>query len=435
MFINRNELLNNGGDGEQKKKCSQLLKILECSLKKSDPYFLIKKYFKKKRLNKYNNIYVVGAGKGTFRMAVALEEVFGNKITAGCINVPAVINGDKLKKIKVVIAGHPYPNEGSVIGTKKILELVEKAKSNDLIIGLFSGGASALMAMPIKGVSLKDQIKVTELLLKSGAAINDVNTIRKHLSEVKGGRLACKACNTEFLALYLSDVVGDDLSTIASGPTVIDKTTYQDAWNVFKKYSLLDKIPFKIIKIIEEGKNGERLDTPKKLMPNIHNVIIGSHKTLAQAAYVASKKMGFSVTIQSAEMKGDTEKYGSKLINLLHKKNSGSVIIAAGETTFKVRTKNPGGRNQQMGLVVIPKIKVDECFIAFDSDGVDGVGPEKVGGVLVDYNTYLKAKRENVNLRKILKENDAYNFFKRFGGLIKTGYVGTNLGDIVLLAK
>ncbi|HBX16139.1 MAG TPA: hypothetical protein DEF57_02420 [Candidatus Magasanikbacteria bacterium] len=433
IIKNKKELIGLAQNQAEKKLRGDMLAILECALAMSDPYFLVEKFLSQIDCKKYKKIFVVGAGKGAYRMALAAEKFLGAKLIDGCISVPAIIKNGHLKKIKVNLAGHPLPNLGSVIGAQKILEIIKNAGSDDLVLGLFSGGASALMCLPVDKVSLVDKIKVTELLLRSGATIDEMNAVRKHLSLIKGGWLA-KAAEAQFTVFYLSDVVGDDLSTVASGPTVADSSTFSDAIKVLSKYSLLNKIPNSVKKYLEDGQNGARQETSKKNSANIKNIIIGSHKTLAKAAFEKAKQLKYQPIIITDEMKGDTEKVG---IKFLTRAASGKkkIFIAAGETTFKVRTKNPGGRNQQMCLSVLPKLSNGQVFVAFDSDGVDGVAPEQVGGVIIGAGTLKNVQKLKINIKKTLQINDSYHFFQKVGGLIKTGYVGTNLGDIVLFSK
>lgn len=413
-----------------------LLSILEFSLNQSDPYNLTLKALGGIYLGNYQKIFVVGAGKGTYRMALASEEFLGSRLKAGAINVPAIIKDGQLKKIKVSLAGHPFPDEGSIRGAKEIVSLVRKSGRNDLILGLFSGGASALFAFPSQGISLNDKIAATNLLLRSGADINEINAVRKHLSRVKGGRLAELAKDTNLIALYLSDVIGDDLSTVASGPTAPDQTTFRQALEILEKYGLDNKVPRSVRLYLERGERGEITETLKHLSGNVKNIVIGNHKTLARAASVKARQSGFRSFIVAKEMQGVTEKVGVELLEVFRgqsKKRIPTLLIATGETTFKVGTKNPGGRNQQMGLAVMPRLKSGEVFLAFDSDGVDGVGPERVGGVLVDGERFKKVRGLKLNFKKALRDNASYDFFERVGGQIKTDYVGTNLGDIVML--
>lgn len=442
LIKNKKQLIDLAQNGAEKKLRKDMLEILEYALKMSDPLVLVEKFLSQIDCKKYKNIFVVGAGKGTYRMALAAEKFLGAKLADGCISVPAIIKNGHLKKIKINLAGHPLPNSGSVIGAQKILETIKKAGSNDLVLGLFSGGASALIALPVDNVSLVDKIKATKLLLRSGATIDEMNAVRKHLSRIKGGWLAKAAGNTQFTVFYLSDVVGDDLSTVASGPTVADTSTFGDAIKVLKKYSLLNKIPSSIKKYLENGFAGLREETPKKISANVKNIIIGSHKTLAKAAWGKAKQLSYQPMIITNEMKGDTEKVGLKILDSLRRpadrgndKVGRKIFIAAGETTFKVRTKNPGGRNQQMCLSVLPKLKDGQIFVAFDSDGVDGIAPEQVGGVIIGAGALKTAIKLKLDIKKTLRINDSYHFFQKVGGLIKTGYVGTNLGDIVLFGN
>lgn len=434
LIKNKKQLIDLAQNNAEKKLRRDMLEILEHALKMSDPLVLVEKFLKQIDCKKYKNIFVVGAGKGTYRMAMATEKFLGAKLAGGCISVPAIIKNGHLKKIKVNLAGHPLPNAGSVDGAQKILETIKKAGNDDLVLGLFSGGASALMALPVDKVSLVDKIKATELLLRSGATIDEMNAVRKHLSQIKGGWLAKAAGNIQFTVFYLSDVVGDDLSTVASGPTVADASVFSDAIKVLKKYSLLNKIPNSIKKYLEDGLAGLREETPKKISTNVKNIIIGSHKTLAKAAFEKAKQLKYNPIIITDEMKGDTEKVGIEFLTRAGKDKK-KILITAGETTFKVRTKNPGGRNQQMCLSVLPKLKDGQVFVAFDSDGIDGIAPEQVGGVIIGNGALKTAQKLKLDIKKTLQTNDSYHFFQKVGGLIKTGYVGTNLGDIVLFSN
>ncbi|MBI5731945.1 MAG: DUF4147 domain-containing protein [Candidatus Magasanikbacteria bacterium] len=441
MINNFKELVNLSADSKEKIARRDLLEILESALAAADPFFLIKNSLKKMDFSFYRRIFVIGAGKGTFRLAEAAEEILGRRLRGGLIAVPKILGQKRLKKIKVIIAGHPLPNAGSVDAGQKTVSLLKKISQGDLVLGLFSGGASALLCLPLPGIDLKDKARLNLELLRSGAPIEEINAVRKHLSQIKGGRLAellpPRAC---LKAFYLSDVVGGDISTIASGPTAPDKSTFAEAIDILKKYNLWQKTPLAIKKHLEKGKNGLAPETPKKAFPQVENFIIGNHETLARAALLKAKQIGYAAKILSAKMKGATEKVGESLIKKLHRrsaklKTKKFILIAAGETTFKVTTGNPGGRNQQMGLAALPWLKKGDFFLAFDSDGVDGVGKEKVGGVLLDASLKRKTKLLKLNPQKFLKENDSYRFFKKIGGQIKTGFVGTNLGDIVILMR
>lgn len=433
MFLNQKELLAEG----DKILRRDLLDILTCTLKDADPHHLTLSVLNRVIFFSYKCVWVVGAGKGTYRMAVAAEKFLGAKLAGGMINVPKILKAGKLKKIQVTLAGHPYPTPTGVLGAQKILEIVKEAGTDDLILGLFSGGASALMSLPVPGITLDENIAVTKLLLKTKATINEINAVRKHLSNIKGGRLAEAAKGKMFLALYLSDVVGDDLSTIASGPTVADKTTFDLAIKVLKKYAIWGKCPKSVQAHLLSGKGGKIGETPKKNFKTVENIIIGSHKTLVLSAQKRGKELGYHVKVLTSQMRGNTEKVCAKYLTQastgrLSKK---TLWVAAGETTFKVRTKEPGGRNQQMGLVALDKIKHGMGFVAFDTDGVDGVGPQQVGGVLVDYSMREEARKIKIDIKKDLRANRSYETFEHLGGQIKTGYVGTNLGDLILIAR
>lgn len=437
MLLNKKELIAQG----EKELRRDLLDILAYTLKAADPYQLTLAVLKKSDCCSGRRVWVVGAGKGTYRMAVAAERILGHRLVGGWINIPEVIKDGKLKKIKVTLAGHPFPTPTGVLGAQKILETVKRAKADDVILGLFSGGASALMSLPAKGIALDEKIAVTKLLLKTKATINEINSVRKHLSAIKGGRLAQAAAGNppagRFLALYLSDVVGDDQSTIASGPTVADKTTFGQAIAVLKKYDVWSRCPKSVQTYLLSGRSGKIGETPKKNFKQVRNIIIGSHRTLTLAAARRGRELDYQIKIITSKMTGDTEKVCSKYLAkvLAARPSKKTLWVAAGETTFKIRTKAPGGRNQQMGLVALSKIQPGMGFVAFDTDGVDGVGPKQVGGVLVDYSTKERVKKLKINIKKARRDNRSYETFERVSGQIKTGYVGTNLGDLVLIAR
>lgn len=439
MIRNRSQLINLGKTAADKKARRDLLNILEFTLQAADPYFLTLQALKKINFKKYRRVFVIGAGKGTYRMALAAEGIVGRKLAEGWINIPEAIPDGVLKKIKITLAGHPFPNQGSVLGARRILSLAQKAEKDDLVLALFSGGASALFSLPVLEVSLSDKIKINQLLLRCGATIDEVNAVRKHLSQVKGGWLAKKATRTNLVAFYLSDVVGNDLSTVASGPTVADLSTYPQAIKILRKYKIWQAAPKSVREYLTKGARGnfKAPETPKSIPANVKNMIIGSHESLVRAAQEKGEQLGYKARIITDQMKGLTEKIGPRILKKIKEGREKFLLIAAGETTFKVRTKKPGGRNQQMGLAVLSKIKLGQYFLAFDSDGVDGVSnrEESVGGILIDYQTLQEAKRQKLNIKKALQTNNSYNFFKKVGGQIKTGYVGTNFGDLVLAIK
>ena len=437
MIKNAAELIRAGEMPKEKQIRKEVVDILEFVLKSADPADLTREILKKINFSRYQRIFVIGAGKATYRMAWAAERFLGKRLTGGTINVPQAIKNGHLKKIKLTLAGHPFTTASGVAGTKKIIELIKEAGPKDLILALFSGGASALFELPVAGITLPDQIKTTELLIRSRATIQEINSVRKHLSQVKGGQLAQKSQRTNLMALYLSDVVGDDLATIASGPTVPDATTFGQAVKILKKYNLWSKTPADVKRYLSDGQKGLNPETIKTKQSNTKNILISGRQTLIASAEKKARRLGYRISLIEKELVGDTEKKGRELLKaaLKGKIDHKKIFMAAGETTFEVRTNKPGGRLQQMGLAVLSGLKHGLIFVALASDGVDGVGPEKIGGVIIDQKNFIKAGALRIDIKKTLQTNDSYNFFKKVGGQIKTGYVGTNLGDLILLIR
>nr|MDO8045996.1 glycerate kinase [Candidatus Baldrarchaeota archaeon] len=395
-------------------------------------------------LTEYRNIYVLGGGKASGLMAEAIEEILGDKITSGIINV---LKGTekmvKTKKIKINGATHPIPGEEGVNSTKAMLEIARKAGKDDLIIALISGGGSALMPCPADPVTLEDKKTVTNLLLKCGATINEINVVRKHLSEFKGGQLAKTAYPATLVNLIISDVVGDPLDIIASGPTVPDSSTFQDAYNVLKKYDLLNKIPENIKKRIQLGLSGKIDETPKpgdKIFRNVHNILIASNRTACVAAVKKARELGINSMLLSTYIEGEARHVGAVLAGLakeIHNYDTPikkpAVIVCGGETTVTVVGNGKGGRNQELALGSALKISgLNGIVIA--SVGTDGKdGTSDAAGAIVDGQTLKRAQKLGLDATKYLADNNSYMFFKKLGDAIFTGTTGTNVNDLIII--
>ena len=395
-------------------------------------------------LTEYRNIYVLGGGKTSGLMAEAIEEILGDKITSGIINV---LKGTekmvKTKKIKINGTTHPIPGEEGVNSTKAMLEIARKAGKDDLIIALISGGGSALMPCPADPVTLEDKKIVTNLLLKCGATINEINVVRKHLSEFKGGQLAKTAYPATLVNLIISDVVGDPLDIIASGPTVPDSSTFQDAYNVLKKYNLLNKIPENIKKRIQLGLSGKIEETPKpgdKIFRNVHNILIASNRTACIAAVKKARELGINSMLLSTYIEGEARHVGAVLAGLakeIHNYDTPikkpAVIVCGGETTVTVVGNGKGGRNQELALGSALKISgLNGIVIA--SVGTDGKdGTSDAAGAIVDGQTLKRAQKLGLDATKHLADNNSYMFFKKLGDAIFTGTTGTNVNDLITI--
>jgi hydroxypyruvate reductase len=393
-------------------------------------------------LEKFKHIYIIGAGKATASMAKAIEEMLNDRITEGIINVK-YRHLERLKKIKINEAGHPIPDAAGEKGALEIINLAKKAEKDDLVICLLSGGASALLPVPVNQISLKEKQLTTDILLKSGAKINEVNIIRKHISQIKGGRLAQIVAPARLITLILSDVVGDDLSTIASGPTVPDETTFDDALKVLKKYDLVEKIPISVLEYIKSGIQGKVEETPKKNNPifkNVENIIIGNNFDALQAAKIKAEELGFNTLILSSQIEGETKEVAKvhtaiakEIIKTNNPVKKPACIISGGETTVTIKGDGLGGRNQEFVLSSAIEIAgLEEVVIL--SAGTDGTdGPTDAAGAIVDGSTIRRAKELGMNAEEFLKKNDSYHFFKRLGDLFITGPTNTNVMDLRIM--
>ena len=415
------------GDTKNKQRA---LDILETGLFAAMPEQKLTKILKKNqikigkksiRLSGYENIYLVAFGKAADSMAKAANSL--SKIKSGIIvmpkgSTPYIRN----KKFQIFKSSHPIPNKTSVRAAKSVLQFLKKRKKNEFVIFLVSGGASALLALP-NGITLKQKIKVTKLLLKSGATIQEINCIRKHLSKIKGGKLI-EGMNCSGVSLVMSDVMGDDLSSIASGTTYYDKTTFRDAFNIIKKYNLAKKLPKSVIKILKSGSLGKIPETPKK--QKIKNYIISSNSDCLEAMAKKSKKLGLSC--KTKHISGNVKDASKKLVRLAPKKIK-SCVIFGGETTVHVIGNGVGGRNQELVLRILQKLQKKNQTMVIASLGTDGIdGNSKYAGALSE-NISANPKE----IKSILQNNNSESFFKKYGGLIKTGNTKTNLMDIGLL--
>ena len=393
-------------------------------------------------LKEFDNVYVVGGGKASGSMAVALERKLGKYLSGGFINVPI---GEKRETriIELHEAQHPIPDKAAADGAKKILELARKAGKNDLLICLISGGGSSLMTLPKKGISLEDQQLLTNLLLKSGARIEEINIVRKHISEIKGGWLAKTAYPATLLNLILSDVVGDPLDSIASGPTVPDSSSYLQARQVLEKYLLWERISPSIRKIISNGIDFKLDETPKPGDPvfeRVYNVVTGNIRRAGQEVCNYLKSEGLNTLLLSAEMEGEARHIGTFFASIAKEiSKSGypiprpAAVIAGGETTVVVNGNGKGGRNQELSLSASMKIKgLEDCvLVSMSTDGVDG--PTDAAGAVADSNTILRAQNKGLNPEQYLSNNDSYSFFSEIKDLIITGPTGTNVNDLTIL--
>ncbi|MGB2690913.1 MAG: glycerate kinase [Thermodesulfobacteriota bacterium] len=427
--------------------------IFDAGLKAVDPINAVKNHFKRNGntlkvqhkeydVAAYENIYVIGMGKAAAAMAKAVEEILGDQLTSGIVNVKYG-HTVPLSKIKINEAAHPVPDSAGLKGSQEIIDLLKKSGEKDLVICLISGGGSALLPLPAGHLTLEDKQTVTKSLLECGADIHEINSIRKQISAVKGGRLAEHIYPSTLISLILSDVIGDDLDVIASGPTVADTHTFHDCKNIIQKYKLDQRVPKSVIEYIEKGCRGEIEDTPKpdsSIFNLTQNAIVGSNMLAVSAAKEKAEELGYNSLILSTFIHGETEEV-AKVHSAIAKEiassgnpiNKPACIISGGETTVTIEGKGEGGRNQEFVLAAAIDIEgLDNTIIL--SGGTDGNdGPTDAAGAIADGTTISRANDLGLDAYKYLCENNSYNYFKPIGDLLITGPTNTNVMDLRII--
>ena len=392
-------------------------------------------------LEAIEKIYVIGAGKASAMMGAEVEKILGNRITEGHI-VVKYGHSCKLKYIKVSEAGHQVPDSNGFNATRAILNIAEKADINDLVICLLSGGGSSLLPDYPEGSSYDDMIAVNDLLINSGACIQEINSVRKHLSLVKGGQLARAVYPATLVSLILSDVAGDPLDVIASGPTAPDPTTFQQALNVLEKFNILPSIPDGILKYLMDGVTGIRPETPKSSDPVFEktcNLLIGTNRLALEAAKQKALEFNINPVIIDDQLQGDIWSVVEYIVETALKFQDDKseikpvCLLFGGETTVKMTGKGKGGRNQHLALLSAILLQ-NHPGITILSSGTDGTdGPTDVAGAVVDSDTVPVALSKNIDPKKYLRDFDSYHFFKKTDGHIITGPTMTNVMDIIVV--
>ena len=388
-------------------------------------------------LRSYRHIYVAGGGKAAATMAAELEKILADRITAGVVNDRPGANAST-KKIKVNQAGHPLPTKDGMQGVKEMLDMLSRAGKDDLVIFLISGGGSALLPCPTEGITLDDKIQMTDLLLKSGATIAEINCIRKHISCIKGGQLLRYVDGATVVSLIVSDVVGDDPGSIASGPTAPDNTTYTDALLIMEKYHLKDRAPPAIIRHLESGLRGETPETLKagdQAFGHIRNIVIASNIVALKAATAEARRLGYQPLILGSFIKGESREVGlvhagigKECLSTGNPVPVPAAIISGGETTVTIRGTGKGGRNQEFVLGFLTDYWPGMTIVSADTDGIDGA--TEACGAIADETTLARAASLGLAIPRALDNNASYDFFKALDDLIFTGPTGTNVSDM-----
>jgi glycerate 2-kinase len=428
--------------------------ILNASLEAVNPSSIIKNSLQLKEgilkvrkknypLSSYERIILIGLGKASQAMVNGAKQILsGSKLTGLVIakNNDLKIGRLFLPDIKTILGNHPIPGEKSILAAEELINFTKNRTEKDLVLCLISGGGSALVTKPADGILLEDIQKLTTQLLKCGANISEINTIRKHLDELKGGGLARMLSPAHIITLILSDVVGDNLSMIASGPTTVDETTFRDAYNILNKYELLNISNKRIIAHLQAGLEGKKEETLKKNDPIIKKIqteIIGNNHVAALAAKKKAEEEGFNCRILTDQMVGNTSEVGIELgqiIKDIRNRNAQSnqpiCLIAGGESTVKIKGNGLGGRNQEVALFCAIEIDGLEnvCVATLATDGEDG--PTDAAGAIITGHTISSARLKGLDPNLYLDNNDSYHFFKKNGGMIRTGVTGTNVNDL-----
>ena len=414
------------------------LAIFRAALVAADPADAVARHLARRSYDGFRNIYVIGAGKAGAPMALAAERALGRRLTAGLINVK---DGHvaKLRRIELNQCGHPVPDARGVAGAERIAQMAAAAGREDLVLCLISGGGSALLPLPAAGITLEEKQATTRLMLGCGATIHEINAVRKHISRIKGGQLARLAAPARVEALLLSDVIGDNLDVIGSGPTAPDASTFGGAGAILDRYAIRDRVPAAVRVRIEAGERGEINETPKPADPlfgRVRNTVVGSNRLALDAAQRKARELGYRTSILSSTIEGETREIARmhaaiarEIARAGRPLRAPACIITGGETTVTIKGDGLGGRNQEFALAAALDIAGLERVVVF-SAGTDGTdGPTDAAGAIADGDTL----RRKPDARAYLDRNDSYRYFEALGDLVITGPTNTNVMDVRLL--
>jgi hydroxypyruvate reductase len=416
--------------------------VFRAAVKAADPEAGVRRVLERTSTERFNRVFIVGAGKAAATMGRAAERTLGKRIAAGFVNTKYG-HSLPLHRIEVNECGHPVPDEAGVRGARKIADICGAAAAGDLVVCLISGGGSALMPLPAAPVTLAEKQETTKRLLACGATIHEINAVRKHISAIKGGQLARLAAPATVLSLLLSDVVGDPLDVIASGPAAPDESTFASAWAVIEKYGIQSRIPASVRSRLQSGLQGAIAETPKpgeRCFRSVKNVITGSARQAVDAAAAKARELGYRPLVLSSVIEGETREIARMHAAIAKEVRSASrptkppaCLISGGETTVTIRGDGLGGRNQEFALASALELSGQRGMVAF-SGGTDGTdGPTDAAGAIADGFTVERARSQGLEPSAFLARNDSYRFFDPLGDLVKTGPTGTNVMDIRLL--
>ncbi len=437
----------------QKHKAVEL--IIQAALHAVDPHQVVRNSMqmngsflqiqgKSVDLASYEHVFLIAIGKASQKMTKAGDDLFGNFVTKSIVLSKHIDPSVQLpNKYELITGGHPVPTLESMLAARKILDLAKSAGKNDLVLFFISGGGSALMTLPEDGITLVEMQDCSRLLLASGADIHEFNAVRKHLDQVKGGKLALAASPAVCFSCILSDVVGSSLSSIASGPTVPDPTTFIDACDVIKKYKLSDRLPESIGSVLQKGMEKK---IPETLKPNLlppasfSNFLLAENRTAAEAAASEAQKHGFHTLILTTSLTGEASQAGKFLASILKEMTrenaflkKPALVIAGGETTVTLKGKGIGGRNLETALGAVESMRdLDHvALITLATDGEDG--PTDAAGAIVTGKSWQEGLEKGLDVRLCLEKNDSYTYFHKIQGLIQPGVTGTNVNDLNFL--
>ncbi len=433
-----------------------VLKLKDAALDAVDPYVAVRNHLaynppairvgdRTWDATAFDRLRVVAVGKAAVPMARAAVDILGARIADGVIVTKtghAEAHGLP-ERLVVIESGHPIPDEAGVRAGRAVIRLLASSTANDRLLLLLSGGGSALLPAPVQGVTLDNLQATTDALLRAGATIGELNTVRKHLSQLKGGQLARKAAPAPLTALILSDVVGDPLDVIASGPTAPDPTTYGEARKVLRRFGLTAEVPVAVLDHLDAGCEGHRDETPKPgdaLFAEVSNVIVGANRLAAEAVVAEARSMGYASLLLSTFVEGEAREVAKVAVALVREVrafgrpvHAPACLVWGGETTVTVRGTGKGGRNQELALAAAMALEgtPDVLLLALATDGTDG--PTDAAGAIVDGETIVVARQKGWDAYATLESNNSYPLLADTGDLLRLGPTGTNVNDLLII--